>query len=412
MSHMTGKNLENIKEIFEAKTGTQLQGSRKYVPRKLLALALAALLCLGLAAFSYPLFTPLNGDELSLAAEYLGGGVIAIQVENRSDRDLQFQKTLKLYSWLTGEEIFPSAEEIAFSNTFFPAHDSGTMTVDLSQAYDIAALEAQLPGKPREMPYYLLLTNNSFLFGHDWICSVSFDRPEADKAAPEDHVSRAAENLEAMEEDLQFYFADSYQDRIMGLNEANFTYLQKVDELLKRSTKKLLHPLAPAILVADPSEPLDPQPEIRLEVQADGLQVFTQWRTVDGFSRLVGSGISEKALALTVGFPNQDSSRDIPLIFAFAFDAKAIEDAEYAFVYGQLVSLRELENAKVYQDAHYAIYDITDYLYSDLDGYLDDLQSIRKDLKLDEQIRQKIHTLREYYRDNLEDLIFCKTTEK
>ena len=49
------------------------------------------------------------------------------------------------------------------------------MTIDLSEAYDIALLETPLVGNDW---YYFILTNNHFAFGQDWMCPVDFAEPD------------------------------------------------------------------------------------------------------------------------------------------------------------------------------------------------------------------------------------------
>ena len=130
--------------------------------RTLLIAALIALILAvpGCAKF---LFSPLNGDELSLGGTYRGNGIVTVEVKNGSDKELKFQKQLKLMCWETSEEVEKQGGEVIFQNTEFAPHTEGTMVVDISAAYDVAALE-----QSSEL-YYFVLTNNDFLFGHDWM---------------------------------------------------------------------------------------------------------------------------------------------------------------------------------------------------------------------------------------------------
>ena len=58
----------------------------------------------------------------------------------------------------------PLSGKVSFSNTEIPANSSGTMVIDLSDAYDISLLETPISDDDL---YYLMLTNNNFLFGQD-----------------------------------------------------------------------------------------------------------------------------------------------------------------------------------------------------------------------------------------------------
>ena len=48
------------------------------------------------------------------------------------------------------------------------------MTLDLSRAYNLAALDEPLA----QGGYYLVLTNSNFVFGQDWICFIHAAAPE------------------------------------------------------------------------------------------------------------------------------------------------------------------------------------------------------------------------------------------
>ena len=130
MDSFNKTNLQNIKGIFEEKTGVALETQRRRQPVRAAILAAAVLVCsLTMTAFAVSLFSSLSGDELSLEATYEGNGIVSIQVENRSDKELCFQHQLKIMRWSTSEDIAPFSDEIAFRGTEFEAHTSGVMTV-------------------------------------------------------------------------------------------------------------------------------------------------------------------------------------------------------------------------------------------------------------------------------------------
>lgn len=414
MSAMTRKNLRNIKCRFEEKTGVDLHpaGRARGTPvRKLLVLAAVLACCAAMLAFTHPLFTPLDGDELSLTGTYEGNGIVSVHVENRSDKELTFQNKTKLMRWVTSEEVERLGGEALFENTTFPAHSSGTMTVDLSQAYDIKALEESATSAEW---FYLVLTNNSFLFGHDWMCSVCFDRtqePALEENRP--HVSAAAEMLEDMEEELRFYFQDAYGDTLMAFNEANFRYQQKVEELLTRFDGTVVPALSPSIMVGDPTVFLDPEPMMgkippgvvfdpSVSDEQQYLLTWSDWEYTDGYGRMVAS-VDEKAWAQVALLPKQPGQTDggaaLPLIFLFVYDAQMALPENYAFLYGQLLSFAQLEQYLVRRDEHYAIYDATDLIYTDLDAYLDYFLTTREDVCCDSRIRQRVHNIYDFYQD-------------
>ena len=392
MAQMTQENLHNIKCLFQEKTGTVLQPLPRRQPMKRVLLLAAILACCALlAAFTVPLFTPLEGDELTLVSSYQGDGIVSVYVENNSEKALTFQAQTKLFDWSTGEEILPNGNAVPFENVRFPSHSSGTMTIDLSKAYDIQTLEASHPGNS----YYLLLTNNGFLFGHDWMCSFSFHEKE-EPAESQPHLTETAQTIEEMEQSLQFYFEDTYYDEVMAFNEQNFNYLQKVDEVITRFAGRVISPVNPIIMVSGPSITLDPQPRIQLDTK----HADFQWMPLDGYGRIIGAAASEKALTVTASVSSSaypDSTRGIPLIYTLVYETSAITDDAFAFFYGQFHSFADLASNLVHQDEHYTIYNITDFLYTDLEAYLQFLKAAHTDLNWSEETCQQIRELYTHY---------------
>ena len=417
MSRFTRRNLRNIKNIFEEKTHTDLNPdhrvSRKRSLPAAVALAAAVVLCLGLAAFSHPVFSPLDGDALSLSGSYEGNGIVTVMVENGSDKELRFQEQVKLMNWGTSQEVEPTGGRVKMKNTVFPAHSSGTMTIDLSEAYDTHALETVSPAQAGTVWYYLVLTNQDFLFGQDWMCSVSF-RKEIMEETVEPVVETQpdagevmAQDIEEIEEELRFYFEDAYKDQPMAFNEANFTYMQKVQELLARFEGTVVPPAEPMLIakrlpegvILDESHPVELQYEL----------VGQYHHLVDGYGRIVAGFNSptgfESALTLGTLLPQYKGQTGggaevIPLTYLFTYEVSAIREDCYAFIYGRLLSFEEMERYKVYEDEQYAVYEVTDLFYTDLDAYLDYFLTTRTDFYCDEQVRQRVHNVYDYFRDS------------
>ena len=134
MNSFRKSNLQNIKNIFEEKTGVELESAPvwRYPIKKYVVIAAVLVCSFTMTAFAASLFSSLSGDDLSLSSTYEGNGIVSIQVENKSDKDLNFQKQLKLMRWSTSEEIAPLSDNIIFENTEIKANTSGTMTIDLS----------------------------------------------------------------------------------------------------------------------------------------------------------------------------------------------------------------------------------------------------------------------------------------
>ena len=180
MEPFTPHRLSRIERRFCEKAGLPYTPRRRRPVRTLTVLA-AALCLLSLTVFAAGLFSPLHGDALSLSAQYEGDGIVSVTVENGSDKPLAFQPQLKLMRWSTAQEVEPlPGGEVVFADLRFAPRSEGVMTLDLSGAYDVAALEKPL----QDDHYYLLLTNQNFLFGQDWICSLFFSDTGEEPPAP------------------------------------------------------------------------------------------------------------------------------------------------------------------------------------------------------------------------------------
>lgn len=412
MSRFTKKNLHNIRQTFEEKTGVNLNVESRVSPKKTKYLLLAAALCaLLLASCARTLFSGLNGDDLSLKGTYLGDGIVSIEVVNRSDKSLEFQKQVKLMGWRNGEmEPLPGGT-VRVENTCFPAHSGGTMLVDLSEAYDIKALENGTWGTLEESGYYLVLTNHDFLFGHDWMCFFHFSEPaeETTPTEPETPPEPApAQNLDGITDDLKSYFEDTYLDESPTMTQAHFEYQQKVQELLAQTNGTLVHPVDPHVFVQTPREQVFDE-TLPMDIQYQ--MVIQQYHSLDAFNRMVGAAFSgtgsDQSLQIMAALPEYQGQTDggqrIPVVYLFVYERAALTaENPYAFIYGNIIPFSRMEQDKVYEDDRYVIYDMTDLFYTDLDAYLDDFVSVMKgkvSLYFDEQIRRRVHNVYDYFRD-------------
>ena len=235
MSSFNQTHLRNIKSSFEEKTGVDLTSRKpmRHPFRTVTVLAAVIGCCLTMTAFAISMFSSLSGDDLSLAATYEGNGVVFVQVENRSDKELDFQSTLKLMRWSTSEEVKPLSKKVSFNNTTIPAHSSGTMEIDLSGAYDMSLLETPILDDDW---YYFVLTNNNFVFGQDWMCSVEFAEPiPTDRVAPTPITPVAAdpELVAKIAKELRPYF-ESYTLDVNERNQLADEYLEQCRKLLEQ----------------------------------------------------------------------------------------------------------------------------------------------------------------------------------
>ncbi len=421
MSRLTKQNYHNIQCIFEEKTGVDLNPEHQYVPgsgRRFAVVLLAAVCCLVLASCAYLLFSPLNGDALSLRGS-CRDGVVSVLVVNGSEKELRFQEQVKLMSWKEGE-IPASGGKAVFSNTVFGPHSSGTMTIDLREAYPITELgQGRAPND-----LYLILTNHNFQFGHDWICSIEMEG--SGKSSGQETVPAIAVSPEAgagtmevtgageVPEALRFYFEEHYLDQIPAFNPANVDYMVAVQELLAGQKGIQVHSVDPLLVLDDPEPGVIFDPGLPEDEQRQ--LIMQNHMTMDSFNRMVssvfpGDGM-DCALMVRVPLPQYQGQTDggigdFKLLYYFTFMTQEIQQKDaYAFVYGRVLTFPEMDPYKVYQDEQYTVYDLTDLFYTDVDQYLDEfLGAYGGEVYWDEQVCQRVQNIYAYYR-NRENLRF------
>lgn len=174
MEKYNRQRLKNIQEIFEERTGVNVATKKSEsfcVGKKVVAVAGVMVCFLTLSAFAYSKFSSIAGDEVGFAPVYMGDGVFEITISNLSDRDLKLQEQIKLMQWSSAEEVQGDRNKVVFENSKIEAHSESKVIVDLSEGYDIAELEKPLDSGDW---YYLVLTNNNFAFGQDWMCGIDF----------------------------------------------------------------------------------------------------------------------------------------------------------------------------------------------------------------------------------------------
>lgn len=407
-------SLQNILNIFEQRTGVkpEIRTSHRYFVR--IAAAAAFLVCsLSITAFSFGLFSSLSGDDLGLSADYEGNGIVSIRIENRSDRELNFQSQLKLMRWSTGEEVLPVSDEIVFSGTEIKAHTKGTMTLDLSKAYDMDVLEQPLI----DDHYYFVLTNNHFAFGQDWMCSVEFAEPVITaKTDPSPITPQEADPdiVSEITEELRPYF-ETYTLDTAERNRLAGEYLALCQELLAKLEGKLVTSVSPMELtLADSHEQVvfDPSVPVDMQLQLTGLHR----RSLDGYDKVIGSSDGECAMVLSAYIPQKkgdiDGGVDIPLIYVFIYEADAVQSLQdYAFIRGRLMTFEQMEAYKIYEDEQYVCYNASNLFYSDLRQYVESMVSQRSDVYFDEQVWERVQNIYTYYNEKIGSLLCYRNSD-
>ena len=353
-----------------------------------------------LTAFTVVRFSSLSGDELSLSASYEGNGIVLIEVENRSDKDLEFQPKMKLMLWSTGEEIAPVTENIEFNGTGIKANSKGVLTIDISKAYDVEQLEKPL----NDDNYYFVLTNNNFAFGQDWICTVEFAETVNTTEVSETPIppSEADEKLVSeVDESLKPYF-DRYVTDPVERGQSAYEYLEKCAKVIEKAGSRVVPSVSPMLIVdcMEPEVVFDDTVPLETQHQLTG----QQWHTLDGYGIPVGASDSESALVISAYVPqykgDNDGGVEMPLVYIFTYEVSNIMSMQdCAFIHGRIITFEELEQYKVYEDEQYVCYEVSELFYTDLRAHVESMLSQRTDVYFDEQIWNRVENIYNYYTD-------------
>lgn len=199
MKKYSRENLKNVQSIVEKKTGAKITSGRTlsgYKIRRTALLACSFLCFVMLSAFAYAKFSDLSGDVAGFAPAYQGDGRFEIVIVNDSDKELKLQNTVKVMQWSTGKAVEGDIEKIKMSGGAIAPHSQGVVSIDLSEGYDVEAMEKNLPEKDW---YYFVLTNNNFAFGQDWMCAFDFEIKQTQEVM-EDAVQSMEERAEREKE--------------------------------------------------------------------------------------------------------------------------------------------------------------------------------------------------------------------
>ena len=89
----------------------------------------------------------------------------------------------------TGEEVEGDNDKIRMEISAIAPHSQGIVSIDISEGYDIGAMEEKLPEGDT---YYFVLTNNNFAFGQDWMCFFDFEIERTEEIAQRMHTAMEA----------------------------------------------------------------------------------------------------------------------------------------------------------------------------------------------------------------------------
>ena len=384
------ENLNNIRDIFQAETGVELPARKTRHPVRLMVVLAAALICLTISALGGGMFNSANGDDLSIKAEYMGGGVIHVHIENMSDNMLEFQEQLELKRAYAQEDIVPEGE-VVFENTKFKPHSSGTMVIDISDAYDLAELE-----KPLVMEWYrLYVTNNDFEYGHYWGTDIHFSEMIEVVPSPKPEIKPDDVILGCIPDDFQEYFNSDTVD-IMGRVHHTQNYMLAYERYLAAFNGEIVKSVIP---------------EPNLLIGGDEVYRFNStlnYHTMDAHFKLVGTR-EENALVLGAVMPDMFSPNGgsgVPLFYLMTYPTEKVKDDSYAFIRGRIFSFADLEHNKVFADEKYTCFEVSEYFYSDLISHAS--FCVDSTTRFDDEAIADLENFYNYYKENLPDLIYYR----
>ena len=381
-------------EISQAVGGINLryiQEAETYFDRKtyhislrriaVLAAILITILCL--CAFTYSYFSTLAGDNLILTATYAGDGIVLAHVENQSDQDLRLEPVVKLLYYTDKDPLSTTGETPVVTGLTIPANSKQTVRIDLRNAYDLYELEHTYND------FILLqLTNKGFKPGQKWNCIVSF-RSEGSDYVPQYVTSGDTQRAEGVIPSLKAYF-ENFTPDVFARWADTPNYLELVEQELSRVRGNIV-------------VPTDPYYYWDLE----NYNTLVRSSCFDGYNKLLGRTDMEKIKQISISVPRLldgkelNGTQEIPIFYLWIFAKSDIQSPEdYAFVRGNLLTFREMDEYKIFEDDNHVIYELHHLVYSDLRNYVEEMIIQNDSIYFNDEIWERIQRFYNTYSDH------------
>lgn len=350
--------------------------------RRIMVLAAILITVLSLCAFTYTYFSTMAGDNLILSATYAGEGIVLAQVQNQSDKELSLEPDIKLLYYSTKESVASTGKEPQLTGLTIPAKSTQTVRIDLRHCYDLEALEAL-----RNDFICLQLTNKSFLPGQKWTCVVSFS-PHAGDYVPQYVKTGDTACAAGVLPSLKAYFENFTPDLFARWADVP-DYLELVEQELTYLDGNIVAPV-------DPFYYWD----------LEEYPTLVQSSCFDGYNKLLGRTDMEKIKHISIFVPrlldgvNLNGTQEIPIFYLWIFPVSEIQHPDdYAFIRGNLLTFREMEEYKVFEDSDYVIYEMHHLVYSDLRNYVEEMLIQNDSIYFNEEIWERIQRFYTTYND-------------
>ena len=341
--------------------------------RRILVFAAILIVLLSLCAFTYTYFSALAGDTLILTAKYAGEGIVLAEVQNQSEKELLLEPTVKLLYYSTNKPVEQIGADPKITGLKISAKATQTVRLDLRQSYDLAELESLTNDF-----VCLQLTNKGFLPGQKWTTVVSF-RPNTGDYVPQYVKTGDEKRAEHVLPSLKAYFENFTPDVFARWADVP-NYLELVEQELSQVDGNIVIP-------ADPFYYWD----------LEEYHTLVQSSCFDGYNKLLGRTDMEKITHISLFVPRLlddeklDGVQEIPLFYFWIFRRNDIQSPDdYAFIRGNLLTFREIEEYKVYEDNDYIIYEMHHLVYSDLRSYVEEMLIQNESIYFNDEIWERI----------------------
>jgi len=432
------ETLDNIKAPEDLKERTvvsmiNLQGkTHRFYGKKLAVLIITVIVLAVMGTFTVIAYNNCIYDPtaLNFSTEYLGDGIVNINVYNGTDKDVKFQNNYKLCRWTTGELKTVSDEKCNIKVSTCKSKHSITIKINLNNLYDVEALEKEVLVNDW---YYIIVTNKNFVHEHDWQCSFRFNNL-GEEQEKELKLQQEQKKKEAEESILSSGYFDSIDEKYMFYFESelmNAETQQKYFDMVANDIKNLDGNYVSATSTDSFPEKSLYIKDVNSEVTFDNIgcndtegisylslngQLCMQdaikylnmlgepyWDNNNGkikFNKKMGCMQIKVAYKDNLGF---DGFSTFPVFYMVSYKTEDIKSpGDYCFIHGRFYQFKDLEDLKVYQDEKYTIYNINQFLFTDPEQYIQDYMF---DVKKGEEERyyQRALNVYNYFNENIKD---------
>lgn len=398
-------------EALKEKTVTEMKKlAVRHSIKPVAAVCLCAVSAAGIGtvmAYGSRLYDP---DDLNFSAEYMGNGIVEIEIYNGTDKTVYFQDSYRLGSF-DNIAIPKLSDKRDYNSKRVKSEQRETVRIDLKKSYDISGVEQD------DSLYYILLTDDNFVHEHDWQCSFRFTQPEPipnEETKSELYEAPAVqpEYYESAETKFSFYFEgdpDS-EDILSDYYEAVQKEISAMGDSYVSARSMTMFPEYSLFVTEYERSMLNNgEDNSYLFVSGRGAELDHTHRCILG-ERFYDISDGEKmynrkdgCFQIYVEYSDKNGDTiQLPVYTGVSFAAEEVSPEKYCFIHGRFYSFSELEDMKIFEDDRYVIYGINRLLFDDTEAYLrENLQNCAADEF--ENTLQKAMRICGYFEENISD---------